>query len=152
MSSKASTGKPEVKTGGMKPSASAPSSLPSAKTSSRSLFDDDDLFAPTKESRYSRSEGFYYENKQCGYISIYCRSCLEESTHHTLQNRVPLLPAMFHLSSCCVASSHSQNKPQRVALLFEDEDDEYNGSLFGIKPAVNTSTAAPPANVSLCRF
>lgn len=71
MSSKASTGKPDINTGGMKPSASAPSSLPSAKTSSRSLFDDDDddLFAPTKESRYSRSEGFYYENKQCSDIS-----------------------------------------------------------------------------------
>lgn len=54
MSSKASAGKPDVTTGGMKPSASAPSSLPSAKISSRSLFDDedDDLFAPTKESRY----------------------------------------------------------------------------------------------------
>lgn len=59
---------------------------------------------------------------------------------------------LFHLSSCSVASSHSQNKPQRVALLFEDEDDEYSGSLFGIKPAVNTSTAAPPANVSLSLF
>lgn len=55
MSSRSSTGKPEVKTGGMKPSASAPSSLPSAKTSHKSLFDNadnDDLFAPTKESRY----------------------------------------------------------------------------------------------------
>lgn len=56
MGSKSSTGKPEVKIGGMKSSASAPSSLPSAKTSHQSLFDDaadDDLFAPTKESRYS---------------------------------------------------------------------------------------------------
>lgn len=91
MSSKSSSGKSEVKTGGMKPSASAPSSLPSAKTSHKSsLFDDDDddLFAPTKES--------------------------------------------------------SQKKPQRVALLFEDEDDnEDKGSLFGIKPAVNTNTATP---------
>ncbi|XP_071770230.2 WASH complex subunit 2 isoform X2 [Centroberyx gerrardi] len=93
--SKPSTGKPETKAGGMKPSASAPSSLPSAKTPPQgsSLFDDDedDLFATTKES--------------------------------------------------------SQKKPQRVALLFEDEgdDDEDKGSLFGIKPAVGTNTAAPAA-------
>ncbi|XP_070771626.1 WASH complex subunit 2 [Enoplosus armatus] len=97
MSSKSSAGKPEVKTGGMKSSASAPSSLPSAKTSHKSsLFDndDDDLFAPTKES--------------------------------------------------------SQKKPQRVALLFEDEgdDDEDKGSLFGVKPAVHTNTAAPAARSS----
>ncbi|KAM6997998.1 WASH complex subunit 2 isoform 3-T3 [Tautogolabrus adspersus] len=90
LSSKSSPEKSEVKSGGMKPSASAPSSLPSAKTSHKSsLFDDDDddLFAPTKES--------------------------------------------------------SQKKPQRVALLFEDEGDEDKGSLFGIKPAVNTISAAP---------
>lgn len=42
---------------------------------------------------------------------------------------------------------HSQQKAQRVSLLFEDEDDEYDGSLFGIKSAVNKN-AAPPANVS----
>ncbi|XP_053188839.1 WASH complex subunit 2 isoform X1 [Scomber japonicus] len=95
LSSKSSTAKQETKTGGMKPSASAPSSLPSAKTSQKSsLFDDDgdDLFAPTKES--------------------------------------------------------SNKKPQRVALLFEDEgddDDEDRGSLFAIKPAVSTNTAAPAA-------
>ncbi|XP_070696786.1 WASH complex subunit 2 [Pempheris klunzingeri] len=94
VSPKSDAVKPEVKTGGMKSSASAPSSLPSAKTSHKSsLFDndDDDLFAPTKES--------------------------------------------------------SQKKPQRVALLFEDEgdDDEDKGSLFGIKPTVGTSAAAPPA-------
>uniref|UniRef100_A0A3P8T689 FAM21/CAPZIP domain-containing protein n=1 Tax=Amphiprion percula TaxID=161767 RepID=A0A3P8T689_AMPPE len=91
LSSKSSATKPETKTGGMKPSASAPSSLPSAKTSQKnSLFDDnddDDLFAPTKES--------------------------------------------------------NQKKPQRVALLFEDEGDEDKGSLFGIKPAVKTNAAAP---------
>ncbi|KAM7385589.1 hypothetical protein PAMP_001666 [Pampus punctatissimus] len=88
--------KQETKTGKTKPSASAPSSLTSAKTSQKiSLFDDDDddLFAPTKES--------------------------------------------------------SQKKPQRVALLFEDEGDdddgEDKGSLFGIKPAVNTNAAAPAA-------
>ncbi len=55
MSPASSAGKQEVKTG-MKSSASAPSSLPSAKTSHKSsLFDDDednDLFAPTTESRY----------------------------------------------------------------------------------------------------
>ncbi|XP_044069707.1 WASH complex subunit 2 isoform X2 [Siniperca chuatsi] len=98
MSSKSSAAKPEVKTGGMKSSVSAPSSLPSAKMSHKSsLFDDedDDLFAPAKES--------------------------------------------------------SQKKSQRVALLFEDEgdnDDEDKGSLFGIKPAVNTNTAASAAKSS----
>ncbi|KAM6922649.1 WASH complex subunit 2 [Lycodopsis pacificus] len=89
VSSISSAGKPEVTTGGMKPSTSAPSSLTSAKMSHKSsLFDndDDDLFAPTTES--------------------------------------------------------SQKKPQRVALLFEDEGDEDKGSLSGIEPAVNTNTAA----------
>ncbi|KAM9344686.1 WASH complex subunit 2 [Symphorus nematophorus] len=60
MSSTSSAGKSEVKTGGMKPSASAPSSLPSAKTSHKSsLFDeedDDDLFAPTKESSQKKPQ------------------------------------------------------------------------------------------------
>ncbi|XP_072247086.1 WASH complex subunit 2 isoform X2 [Leuresthes tenuis] len=38
----------------------------------------------------------------------------------------------------------SQRKPQRVALLFEDEgDDEDKGFLFGPKPAVTTNTEAP---------
>lgn len=32
--------------------------------------------------------------------------------------------------------------------MFEDEDDEYNSSLFGIKSAVNKN-AAPPADVSV---
>ncbi|KAM9847428.1 WASH complex subunit 2A [Aulostomus maculatus] len=84
-----SAAKQETKTSGMKPSISAPSSLPSVRTPQKnSLFDedDDDLFVPAKES--------------------------------------------------------SQKKPQRVALLFEDEDDEDKGSFFGIKPAVNTNTAA----------
>ncbi|XP_069548739.1 WASH complex subunit 2 isoform X2 [Brachyistius frenatus] len=93
LNSKNSATKSETKTGGMKSSASAPSSLPSAKTSQKSsLFDnneDDDLFAPTKAT--------------------------------------------------------SQKKPQRVALLFADEgdDNEDKGSLFGIKPSVNTNPAAP---------
>lgn len=57
MSSKPSVGKTEAKTGGMKPSVSAPSSFPSVKTAQKdSLFDhgndDDDLFAATKELRY----------------------------------------------------------------------------------------------------
>ncbi|XP_045926853.1 WASH complex subunit 2 isoform X1 [Micropterus dolomieu] len=61
MSSKSSAVKPEVRTGGMKSSASAPSSLPSAKTSQKSsLFDadddDDDLFAPTKESSQKKPQ------------------------------------------------------------------------------------------------
>lgn len=69
MSSKSSAVKPEVRTGGMKSSASAPSSLPSAKTSQKSsLFDadddDDDLFAPTKESRYFFFFFFQYIRKQ----------------------------------------------------------------------------------------
>lgn len=46
---------------------------------------------------------------------------------------------------------HSQKKAQRVSLLFEDEDDEYNGSLFGIKSAVNKN-AAPPARVSVLTY
>ncbi|XP_008277986.1 WASH complex subunit FAM21 isoform X2 [Stegastes partitus] len=58
--SKTSATKPETKTGGMKPSASAPSSLPSAKPSQKSsLFDeddDDDLFAPTKESSQKKPQ------------------------------------------------------------------------------------------------
>uniref|UniRef100_A0A8C8FXA8 FAM21/CAPZIP domain-containing protein n=1 Tax=Oncorhynchus tshawytscha TaxID=74940 RepID=A0A8C8FXA8_ONCTS len=88
MSSKPSAGK----TGGMKSSTSAPSSLPSVKAVPKdSLFDedDDDLFAATKES--------------------------------------------------------SQKKHQRVSLLFEDEDDEDKGSLFGFKSNVtNSSTTADP--------
>lgn len=44
--------------------------------------------------------------------------------------------------------SYSQKKPQKVSLLFEDEVDDFNGSLFGTKPAANTSTAVAPANVS----
>lgn len=60
MTSKQSPGKAEVKSGGMKPSTSAPSSLPIAKPSHSSLFvdadeeDDDDLFAPKQEPRYFR--------------------------------------------------------------------------------------------------
>ncbi|XP_060943097.1 WASH complex subunit 2 isoform X2 [Limanda limanda] len=54
MSSKSNATKPESNTAGLKPSASAPSSLPGSKTSHKgSLFDhdeEDDLFAPTKES------------------------------------------------------------------------------------------------------
>ncbi|XP_029554623.1 WASH complex subunit 2C isoform X7 [Salmo trutta] len=96
MSSKPSAGKTEGKTGGMKSSTSAPSSLPSVKAVPKdSLFDedDDDLFAATKES--------------------------------------------------------SQKKHQRVSLLFEDEDDEDKGSLFGFKTNVNNSstTADPKAPV-----
>ncbi|XP_034754306.1 WASH complex subunit 2 isoform X2 [Etheostoma cragini] len=60
LGSKSSAGRSEVKTGGMKPSASAPSSLPSAKLSHKSsLFDDDDvddLFAPTTQSSQKNSQ------------------------------------------------------------------------------------------------
>lgn len=56
MASKSSITKPDSKTGGMKTSTSAPSRLPSTKTSLKSsLFDDeddDDLFALPKESKY----------------------------------------------------------------------------------------------------
>lgn len=56
MSPKSSVTKSEAKPGGMKASVSAPSSLPSAKMPPKSsLFDDedeDDLFGPSKESRY----------------------------------------------------------------------------------------------------
>uniref|UniRef100_H3CTE0 FAM21/CAPZIP domain-containing protein n=1 Tax=Tetraodon nigroviridis TaxID=99883 RepID=H3CTE0_TETNG len=62
MTSRSSAGKPEVKSGGMKPSASAPSSLPSAKSSHSSLFvdaddeDDDDLFAPKQEPSQAKPQ------------------------------------------------------------------------------------------------
>ncbi|KAM4607796.1 WASH complex subunit 2A [Polymixia lowei] len=59
LGSKPAAGKPETKAGGMKPSASAPSSLPSAKTHQKgSLFDDedDDLFATTKASSQKKSQ------------------------------------------------------------------------------------------------
>lgn len=45
-------------------------------------------------------------------------------------------------------SSYSEKKTQRVALLFEDEDDDDKGPLFGIKAAVNKNTLAPAAKVS----
>lgn len=51
--------KSEAKTGGMKPSASAPSNLPSIQTPQKSsLFDDDDddLFAPTKQSSQKKPQ------------------------------------------------------------------------------------------------
>lgn len=55
MSSQPSPAKPEMKSGGMKASTSAPSRLPSAKTPQKdSLFyddDEDDLFTVTKEPR-----------------------------------------------------------------------------------------------------
>ncbi|XP_047668068.1 WASH complex subunit 2C isoform X3 [Tachysurus fulvidraco] len=93
MSAQQSPAKPDVKGSGMKSSTSAPSRLPSAKAPEKdSLFDDDDLFAATKET--------------------------------------------------------SQKKPQRVSLLFEDEDDEDKGSLFGFKPSANIGTPevkVPPA-------
>ncbi|KAB5581811.1 hypothetical protein PHYPO_G00179930 [Pangasianodon hypophthalmus] len=98
MSSQPSPAKPDVKSGGMKASTSAPSRLPSGKAAQKdSLFDDnddDDLFAATKEP--------------------------------------------------------SQKKPQRVSLLFEDEDDEDKGSLFGFKPSADKGTPAVkvPAAVS----
>ncbi|XP_034407295.1 WASH complex subunit 2 isoform X2 [Cyclopterus lumpus] len=116
VSSVSSAGKPEVKTGGMKPSASAPSSLtsgpssltsgpssltsvPSSLTSGKmslksSLFDnydEDDLFAPTTESSQKKSQ------------------------------RVALL------------------------FEDEGDDDEDKGSVSGIKHAVNTNTAAQAA-------
>ncbi|XP_053731690.1 WASH complex subunit 2 isoform X1 [Synchiropus splendidus] len=96
LSSSSSAVKQETKTAGMKSSVSAPSNLPSAKPYPKSsLFDedDDDLFAPTKES--------------------------------------------------------SQSKPHRVALLFEDEDDEDQGTLFGIKPTAH-SPAVPAKSSDLC--
>ncbi|XP_078129951.1 WASH complex subunit 2 isoform X6 [Sander vitreus] len=61
LGSKSSAGRSEVKTRGMKSSASAPSSLPSAKLSHKSsLFDNDDdvddLFAPTTQSSQKKSQ------------------------------------------------------------------------------------------------
>lgn len=43
---------------------------------------------------------------------------------------------------------HSQKKPQKVSLLFEDEDDDFNGGLFGAKRTTTTSSVAPQTNVS----
>lgn len=57
--SKSSETKSEIKTGGMKTSASAPSNLPGVKIIQKSsLFDndDDDLFAPTKESSHKKPQ------------------------------------------------------------------------------------------------
>lgn len=52
MSAQPSPAKPDVKGSGMKSSTSAPSRLPSAKAPQKDgLFDDDDLFAATKETR-----------------------------------------------------------------------------------------------------
>ncbi|XP_066534742.1 WASH complex subunit 2 isoform X2 [Hoplias malabaricus] len=58
ISHKPSTVKPEIKSGGMKASISAPSRLPSAKTAQKdSLFDeDDDLLAATKETSHKKSQ------------------------------------------------------------------------------------------------
>lgn len=77
--------------------------------------------------------------------------------HHALEYKVHsvfrkiLLPVIL---ICHLVLSYSQKKPQRVALLFEDEgdDDEDKGSLFGIKPAVNTNTAAAASKVSVLIF
>lgn len=58
MGSKPSTVKPEAKSGGMKPSNSAPSRLPSAKAPQKdSLFNDNDSdpFVVTKETRFVKS-------------------------------------------------------------------------------------------------
>nr|XP_049592197.1 WASH complex subunit 2A isoform X2 [Syngnathus scovelli] len=92
LSPQMSATKQESQTGGMKPSASAPSSLPSVMTSPKgSLFDDDDdLFAPVKEL--------------------------------------------------------SPKKTQR-SLLFENEDDEDKGSLFGIKTDEVKNVAAKPTSL-----
>ncbi|KAF3842086.1 hypothetical protein F7725_024037 [Dissostichus mawsoni] len=91
-SSKSSAGKSEVKTGGMKPSVSAPSSFPVPK---------------------------------------YLRKAAS---------------SMMTMTTCLLQQRIQGKKFQRVALLFEDEDDgEDKGSLFGDKPPVNRNTAAPAA-------
>lgn len=47
---------------------------------------------------------------------------------------------------------HSQKKPQKVSLLFEDEDDDLNRGLFGAKSTTSVSSAAPQASVSSRSF
>ncbi|XP_061693840.1 WASH complex subunit 2 isoform X2 [Syngnathoides biaculeatus] len=91
ISPKATVSKQENKTAGIKSSTSAPSSLPSvAALQKSSLFDEDedDLFAPAKES--------------------------------------------------------SQKKTQKGSLLFDDEHDEDEGSLFGVKTDDSANAAAKP--------
>lgn len=65
MSSQPSPAKPDLKSGGMKASTSAPSRLPSAKAPEKdSMFDDDDddnddLFAATKELRCPLNKHYF---------------------------------------------------------------------------------------------
>lgn len=93
MTSKSSAGKPEVKSGGMKSSTSAPSSLPSTKSSHNSLFvdaddeDDDDLFTPKQESRYVAPSDVYRTNGAEIFLqkatTCYSTSCLLQ-THRAV--------------------------------------------------------------------
>lgn len=75
MSSINSAGKSEVKAGGMKTSVSAPSGLIAAKISHKSsLFDnddEDDLFAPATESRYSHSSGGSVQKQTGSLFQLY---------------------------------------------------------------------------------
>lgn len=63
-----------------------------------------------------------------------------------------LVPTVFNQVTRILLFSpaflHSQKKPQKVSLLFEDEDDDFNGGLFGAKSVASTSPASPQANVS----
>lgn len=66
MSSQPNPAVPDVKSGGMKASTSAPSRLPSAKAPQKDgLFDDhddDDLFAATKEPRCPLNQHYFNKN------------------------------------------------------------------------------------------
>lgn len=85
----------------MKASASAPSSLPSVKTyQKRSLFnddkDDDDLFAPTEESRYLQNYCFFGV-EHCKHIPAYTKIVLK---------LISLLYGTTLLSFCLARKSH----------------------------------------------
>lgn len=63
---------------------------------------------------------------------------------------------MLTCSFFFVTFACSQKKPQKVALLFEDEEDyDDEGALFDTKPAVKTNTkppakVSPPSHFSMC--
>lgn len=137
MSSQPSPAKPEVKSSGMKASTSAPSRLPSAKVPQQdSLFDaDDDLFAATKEPRWPFRDNIFPPMKP---IVNQCTSN-DCGFKHSIWIRIQ--PSQD--TDIC---PFSQKKPQRVSLLFEDEDDEDKGSLFGFNPSANKGT--PEVKVS----
>lgn len=120
----------------------AKSSTPQAsKAASSSLFsDDEDQWLGSKSTEKS-------ETKTGMRSSVSAPSSLPSA-------KMPQKSSLFDDDDdlFAPAKDSSQKKPQRVALLFKDDDDE-KGSLFGIKPAASlaakTSSVAtkPPAPV-----